>query len=111
MQRSPRSLAPGRILALGLVLVVTPFLGSCTRAADGDAAGMSRGGGEIPTFTVDPSWPLEMPDKWIMGAVTAVFVDAQDHIWVTHLPEHSRPRRPRPSRIRRSGRAACRLPS
>ncbi len=28
-----------------------------------------------------------MPNKWIMGAVTAVFVDAQDHVWVTHLPE------------------------
>ena len=87
MQRSPTSLALGRILALGLVLVVTPFLSSCMGAGDGDAAGTSGAGGEIPTFTVDPSWPLEMPDKWIMGAVTAVFVDAQDHIWVTHLPE------------------------
>jgi len=40
-----------------------------------------------PTFTVDPSWPLEMPNNWILGAVTGVFVDAKDHIWVTHLPE------------------------
>ncbi len=43
--------------------------------------------GAVPTFAVDPSWPMEMPDKWIMGAVTAVFVDASDHVWVTHLPE------------------------
>jgi DNA-binding beta-propeller fold protein YncE len=28
-----------------------------------------------------------MPNKWIMGAVTSVFVDARDHVWVTHLPE------------------------
>jgi DNA-binding beta-propeller fold protein YncE len=28
-----------------------------------------------------------MPNDWIMGSVTAVFVDAQDHVWVTHLPE------------------------
>jgi DNA-binding beta-propeller fold protein YncE len=28
-----------------------------------------------------------MPNKWIMGAVTSVFVDAKDHVWVTHLPE------------------------
>ena len=87
MQRSPRSLAVSRSLALGLGLVVTPFLGSCMGANDGDAAGTSGAGGEIPTFTVDPSWPLEMPNKWIMGAVTAVFVDAQDHIWVTHITE------------------------
>ena len=28
-----------------------------------------------------------MPNDWIMGSVTAVFVDAMDHVWVTHLPE------------------------
>jgi DNA-binding beta-propeller fold protein YncE len=28
-----------------------------------------------------------MPNNWILGAVTGVFVDAKDHIWVTHLPE------------------------
>jgi DNA-binding beta-propeller fold protein YncE len=40
-----------------------------------------------PTFKVDPTWPLEMPNKWILGAVTGVFVDAKQHVWVTHLPE------------------------
>jgi len=40
-----------------------------------------------PVFKVDPTWPQEMPKKWIMGAVTSVFVDAKDHVWVTHLPE------------------------
>jgi sugar lactone lactonase YvrE len=41
----------------------------------------------VPAFTVDPAWPLEMPNKWILGAVTGVFVDAKQHVWVTHLPE------------------------
>ncbi len=41
----------------------------------------------VPTFKVDPSWPQEMPNKWILGAVTGVFVDAKQHVWVTHLPE------------------------
>src|SRR5262245_43005194 len=40
-----------------------------------------------PAFKVDPSWPLEMPNHWIMGAVTGVFVDSKQHVWVTHLPE------------------------
>src|SRR5215218_2598968 len=40
-----------------------------------------------PTFRVDPNWPQEMPNHWIMGAVTGVFVDAKQHVWVTHLPE------------------------
>jgi DNA-binding beta-propeller fold protein YncE len=55
-----------------LVLGLTTLLG----AADG-----------APTFKVDPTWPLEMPNNWILGAVTGVFVDAKDHVWVTHLPE------------------------
>jgi sugar lactone lactonase YvrE len=42
---------------------------------------------KAPTFKVDPTWPLEMPNHWIMGAVTGVFVDAKQHVWVTHLPE------------------------
>ena len=36
---------------------------------------------------VDPTWPKDMPNNWIFGAVTGVFVDAKDHVWVTHLPE------------------------
>ena len=81
MQRSPR------ILPLGLLLVLPCFLGSCVGADDGTTAGAAGTAGGVPMFTVDPSWPLEMPNKWIMGSVTAVFVDAQDHVWVTHLPE------------------------
>ena len=81
MQRSPR------ILPIGVILFTAPFLGSCTGAEDSEATRARDASGDVPTFTVDPSWPLEMPGKWIMGAVTAVFVDAQDLVWVTHLPE------------------------
>ena len=81
MQRLPRA------STLALLLVLPPFLSSCAGADEGDTVVASAGAGGVPTFTVDPSWPLEMPNKWIMGSVTAVFVDAQDHVWVTHLPE------------------------
>lgn len=40
-----------------------------------------------PTFTVDPAWPKDMPNNWVFGAITGVFVDAKDRVWVTHLPE------------------------
>ena len=79
-----------RILALALVLVLPAFLVACGSGSDaadaGDAPAAAATGG-LPTFQVDPSWPREMPNKWIMGAVTAVFVDSQDHVWVTHLVE------------------------
>src|SRR3979490_1031728 len=42
---------------------------------------------QAASFKVDPAWPQEMPNHWIMGAVTGVFVDARQHVWVTHLPE------------------------
>src|SRR3954468_5754231 len=57
------------------------FIGFQTRGV-----AQSAGAG-APTFKVDPSWPLEMPNKWILGAVTGVFVDSKQHVWVTHLPE------------------------
>ena len=41
---------------------------------------------EVPHFEVDPSWPKQpFPDEWIMGGGMGVDVDAQDHIWVSHL--------------------------
>src|SRR5262249_53170035 len=40
---------------------------------------------EIPKFEVDPSW-FKVPKKWAHGYVCCVSVDAQDHVWVMHLP-------------------------
>lgn len=51
-------------------------------AAQGAAAAKS-----VPVFAVDPDWPRELPNLWMLGAVTGVFVDERQHVWVTHLPE------------------------
>jgi DNA-binding beta-propeller fold protein YncE len=37
-----------------------------------------------PTFAVDPLWPKPLPNHWLLGSVTGVAVDAQDHVWVVH---------------------------
>lgn len=79
--RSPRIL-------LSTVAAVAVALLGCSDGESVDSAGMtSTASGGVPTFEVDPTWPAEMPNDWIMGSITAVFVDAQDHVWVTHLPE------------------------
>ncbi len=84
MQVSRRIIASTSLLALPAILVAC---GAGQDAANaGEAPAVSNAGG-VPTFQVDPAWPIEMPNKWIMGAVTAVFVDSQDHVWVTHLQE------------------------
>ena len=82
------------VVAVGGACASQPEGGNTTDTGGaGDAAGSSATGAATastdgpPTFVVDPSWPREMPDLWIMGAVTSVFVDDQDHVWVTHLTE------------------------
>ena len=56
-------------------------------AAGNPAAEQAKPAANAPAFKVDPNWPQDMPNHWIMGAVTGVFVDAKQHVWVTHLPE------------------------
>jgi hypothetical protein len=47
-------------------------------------AGVSMFGQTAPSFQVDPLWPKPLPNHWLLGSVTGVAVDAQDHIWVVH---------------------------
>jgi hypothetical protein len=42
-------------------------------------------GREAPTFQVDPSWP-KIPNQWVLGPVSGITVDSQDHIWVITRP-------------------------
>jgi streptogramin lyase len=69
-----------RLALLGCAIGLSLFVAS-------PSAQQKPAAGNVPSFKVDPSWPLEMPNHWIMGAVTGVFVDAKQHVWVAHLPE------------------------
>jgi sugar lactone lactonase YvrE len=76
----------------GLTLALCVGLGACGPDAGAGSADRVANAGSgaadgVPAFEVDPGWPLEMPDLWVMGSVTGVFVDESDHVWVTHLPE------------------------
>jgi DNA-binding beta-propeller fold protein YncE len=46
----------------------------------------SSGSNGVPVFEVDPSWPKELPNNWLIGLTTGIYVDARDHIWVTNNP-------------------------
>ncbi len=41
---------------------------------------------QAPTYQVEPLWPKPFPvaKHWILGSVSGLAVDAQDHIWVVH---------------------------
>lgn len=77
------------ISSFRLVLLLPALLGACNMIPEAtDSVDIPTvSSGSTPTFQIDPSWPREMPNSWIIGAVTSVFVDAQDHVWVTHLQE------------------------
>src|SRR5262249_7853198 len=46
---------------------------------------------QVPTFEVDAKWPKPLPNRWILGAVAGVHVDANDHIWIVHRPSTLQP--------------------
>src|SRR5262245_10995239 len=41
-------------------------------------------GRSAPSLQVNPLWPQPLPNHWVLGSVTGVAVDAQDHVWVAH---------------------------
>ena len=59
--------------SISLALTFIPVSAQrATRAAD------------APTFQVDPFWPRPLANHWILGSVTGVAIDAQDHVWLVH---------------------------
>jgi len=62
----------------GLVLVVIG-------AVIGSAAGLAQPSAEPPEFEIDVGWPT-IPPEWVLGEVTSIAVDADDHVWVLHRP-------------------------
>lgn len=51
-----------------------------------DTSAVSESSGDTPSFMVDPFWARELPNNWILGQVSGVAVDAQDHVWIVHRP-------------------------
>jgi DNA-binding beta-propeller fold protein YncE len=58
-------------------------------SACSDGTGPGNGGyvSQTPTlFEVDPMWPKPLPDSWVLGEVSGVATDANDHVWIVHRP-------------------------
>jgi hypothetical protein len=45
---------------------------------------------QLPTFTVDAAWP-KVPDKYKLGDVSSIAIDAQDNAYVLHRPRTLKP--------------------
>jgi DNA-binding beta-propeller fold protein YncE len=73
------SLVVRAVLITLLVALVSGPGGSETTAS-----AQRQTGTQAPKFQVDPFWPKPLPNHWVLGSVTGVAVDAQDHIWIVH---------------------------
>jgi DNA-binding beta-propeller fold protein YncE len=40
----------------------------------------------VPKFEPQPFWPKPLPGNWILGQVSGIAVDRNDHIWIVHRP-------------------------
>jgi DNA-binding beta-propeller fold protein YncE len=49
-------------------------------------AACSAQAADAPKFQVDPLWPKQLPNNWILGQVSGVAVDAQDNVWIIQRP-------------------------
>lgn len=84
MARSP--LRPSVIVLVALSLACAES-GAPGADSSASAENPAVSGNGSPSFEVDPTWPREFPNDWILGSITSVFVDDRDHVWITHLPE------------------------
>lgn len=69
-----------------LILTAGPLLLAGCEAAPGESAGTDDPSDGVPRYAVDASWPGDLPNDWILGQVSGIAVDGQDHVWVLHRP-------------------------
>ncbi|MCI0390864.1 MAG: hypothetical protein MOB07_19130 [Acidobacteria bacterium] len=69
---------------VGAFVALLVALGAGRGLFNETSAAQGRGGVQSPVFKVDPLWPKPLPNHWVLGSVTGVAVDGQDHIWITH---------------------------
>ena len=71
------------ILGCALALCACASSSPEVRGSSGDSPGT---GTETTGFTVDPKWPKPLPNNWILGQVSGISVDADDHVWLLQRP-------------------------
>ncbi len=91
-----------RVVAMRSPLPAPPITRPAAPAAVGGGGGGGGGGaaaqgvtaaavvaavpGAAPQFQVDPFWPRELPNNWVIGQVSGIAVGPNDHVWMVHRP-------------------------
>jgi DNA-binding beta-propeller fold protein YncE len=72
-------------VGLSVLGLCVGLLGGCSMLSKGSAAPSVNAAG-TPQFQVDPAWPKALPNNWLIGQVSGVATDADDHVWVLQRP-------------------------
>lgn len=71
-----------RLAALAGSLLLASLHTGC--AAPNASAGNSDAA--LPRFSVDVAWPKPLPNRWLLGQVSGIATDAEDHVWMLQRP-------------------------
>jgi len=69
----------------GLLKVSAAIAGLCCLSVIGAGTAAPAAEGP-PKYKYDADWPKPLPNHWIVGGITGLFVDKDDHIWVLNRP-------------------------
>ncbi len=72
-----------KALALLTSVAAAAVLAGCQAAGSSGVPDSDEGRHDMPV--VDPAWPI-LPDDWLVGEVSGIAVDGNDHIWLVHRP-------------------------
>ena len=64
-----------------------PYAGKLVKAGEGERYPYATYKVGTPMFKIDPAWPRYFERPWVLGQVSGVSVDAQDHVWMIHRPK------------------------
>ena len=71
----------GVLAAVATVFAILPAAGPGSVDRDGGAAYLHAQAGAVQ-YEVDLSWPKPLPNRWALGGLGGVCVDAQDHVLI-----------------------------
>lgn len=93
IHRKMTALLPAMVLTLaGLAMATDPDInilknsGSIDRLFKQTGVYNASSTGKTPGFVVDPAWPQQLPNNWLLGQVGGLYVDQHDHVWVYNRP-------------------------
>jgi DNA-binding beta-propeller fold protein YncE len=79
-----------KMIVLAAISLLSPTTIVVTATANHVAKSAAPSIQKIPKFRVDPTWE-KLPANWVLGQVSAVSVDADNHVWVLHRPSTAKP--------------------